>query len=186
MWVCRPKRTDRYPNKMERISRTSRCGFTLVEVLVVVVIIAISGAVVVPLMLRGGQLGLQAAVRAVIADMLYAQNDAVAYQTVRQVVFESQGNRYRITDGAGTTVGVNWKGGAETGQNYVVELDQNMRFQGVVLENIDFGGTTTLAFDELGSPVSGGTLELTTGDFRYRVTVAPFTGQVTVASVSGD
>ena len=171
---------------MERISRTSRYGFTLIEVLVVVVIIAISGAVVVPLMLRGGQLGLQAAVRTVIADMLYAQNEAVAYQAVRQVVFNPQSNEYRITDGSGTTLGVNWKGGGETGQNYVVELDQDSRFQGVILENVDFGGTTTLAFDDLGSPLSGGALELTTGDFRYRVTVAPFTGQVTVAAVSGD
>lgn len=171
---------------MTRISRIFRCGFTLVEVLVVVVIIAISSAVVVPLMLRGGQLGLQAAVRAVVADIFYAQNDAVASQSVRQVVFEPQDNRYRITDGSGTTIGVNWKRGGETGENYIVGLDQDMRFQGVVMENIDFGGTTTLAFDDLGSPANGGTLELTTGDFRYRVTVVPFTGQVTVASVPGD
>lgn len=150
----------------------------------VVIILAIAGVIVVPYMLRGGQMELQAASRMVIADIMYAQNEAVARQAVRRVVFDPDENTYRITDAEGATIGVTWKGGSGS-ENYVVDFDDDSRFQGVRLDNAAFGTTTTLAFDDLGSPVNGGTLELATTSFRYRVTVADFTGQVTVEPVPG-
>ena len=67
-------------------------GFTLVEMLIVVVIVGIAGAIVVPHMLWGSQFGLQAATRMVIADLVYAQNEAVAHQTVCRVVFNGANN----------------------------------------------------------------------------------------------
>ena len=161
----------------------NRSGFTLVEVLVVLVIIGIAGAVVVPQMLSGGQLGVQAAARMVIADIIYAQNEAVARQSPRRVVFEPDDNRYLLTDTAGTTMTVSWKSGGQ--ENYIVDFEQDQRFSGVTLENVDFGGTTIIEFDDMGSPTSGGTLELIAAGFRYRITVAAFTGQVTIESVPG-
>lgn len=160
-------------------------GFTLVEVLVVVAIIGVIGAIVVPHMLRGGQLPLQGATRAVVADILYAQNEALAHQVARQIVFDLDANRYRVTDDAGTTLSVGWKGGGGDGANYIVDFDLDDRFQGVRLVGVDFGGAAALAFDDLGSPTSGGTIELSSGSFRYRIAVADFTGQVTVDAVTG-
>lgn len=149
-----------------------------------VVILGIAGAIVVPHMLRGGQLGLQAASRMVIADIPYAQNEAIAHQTVRRVVFDLQNNAYRITDGADTTLSASWKAGA--GQNYVIDFDEDQKFTGVSLASADFGGTSTLEFDALGSAANAGTANLATNTFRYRITVTPFTGQVTVAEVTGE
>ncbi len=152
----------------------------------VVVIMGIASAIVVPQMLRGGQMGLQAAARMVIADVIFAQNEAVAHQAVRRVVFDAANDSYRITDGAGNTLTASWKANGGAGENYIVSFADDGRFQGVVMENVDIGGGAVLEFDALGSPVNGGTLEMATADFRYRIAIAPFTGQVTIGPVAGE
>ena len=166
---------------MVRADRTLAKAFTLVEVLAVVVIIGLAGAVVVPSLLRRGTLEVQAAGRMLVSDILIAQNEAIAAQVPRQLIFEPAQNRYRLTDEAGNTLSATWiSGGAE---NYIVDFDTDTRFAGVNLAAPVFGGTAppTLRFDALGGPVNGGTVDLVSGNFRYRVTVAPFTGRVTIA-----
>jgi len=46
------------------------------------------------------------------------------------------------------------------------------------------GGDNTIAFDDVGAPDTGGTIELRFNDHRYRITVAEFTGRVTVEKVT--
>ncbi|NJL31937.1 MAG: prepilin-type N-terminal cleavage/methylation domain-containing protein [Phycisphaerales bacterium] len=123
----------------------SRRAFTLVEVLVVVIIIGIAAAVVVPAMIRPGSLHVQAATRIVIADLLYAQNDAIAQQKPRRAVFDTANNRYRLTDAAGNTLAANWKGSG--GSNYVVDFKNDSRFQGVTLTTAQFGSDDFVEFE---------------------------------------
>lgn len=155
-------------------------GFTLVEILVMVTIIAIASAVVVPYMLEQGQMGVQAAGRIIITDILYAQNEAIAHQQSRRVVFDADKNQYSLTDETGEVLSVGWKGG--TGPNYLIDFANDQRFSGVALGEIDFGGSTTIEFDALGSPTNGGTIDLSTDKVSYRISVAPMTGRVTIAS----
>jgi prepilin-type N-terminal cleavage/methylation domain-containing protein len=157
-------------------------GYTLVEVLVVVTIIGIIGAIVVPQMVRGGALQIQAAARAVIADILVAQNEAIAQQAPRRVAIDLEQNRYRVADAGGTTITASWQAGAQ----YIVDFGNDQRFQGVRLDAANFDGDAFVEFDELGAPRNGGTIDLVSGDLRYRITVAPFTGRVTVAPVASD
>ena len=163
---------------MIHMPSSTRRAFTLVEILVVLMILGIASAVVVPQMLSAGQLGVQAAVRVVVADLLFAQNDAVTHQQPRQVMFDVAQNRYRLADAQGATLSVAWKSGQS--ENYVVDFSQDSRFNGVRLVSCDFGGQTTLAFDEMGGPSSGGNLVLAYNEQRFRVKVAAFTGRVTV------
>lgn len=158
-------------------SRSSR-AYTLIEVLIVVTIIGIAGAVVVPRMLAAGTLGVQAAARMVIADILYAQNDAVAQQKPRQVIFTPDADQYRLADAEGTTLHVNWRGGSS--ENYIVDFQKDSRFQGVDLVSADFDGETSLTFDDMGAPSSGGTIVIQFESTKYRINVAAFTGRVTV------
>ncbi len=155
-------------------------GYTLVEVLIIVTIIGIAAAIIVPNMLAAGTLGVQAAARIVIADILYAQNDAIAQQRNRRVVFDPANESYTLTDEAGAVLSANWKNGSAN--NYEVDFVSDTRFQGVVIVSANFGGATpeTLEFDALGGPLSGGTVEVEFQNTRYRVTVAAFTGRVTV------
>jgi len=169
-----------------RADRTLQTAFTLIEVLAVVVIIGLAGAIVVPSLMRPGTLGVQAASRMVISDILIAQNEAIAFQTTRGVIFEPAENRYRLTDAAGTTLNASWKAGG-TAANYIIDFDTDTRFGGVTLEAPDFNNGTPpqniLQFDPLGAPLNGGTVDLVAAGLRYRVSVAPFTGRVTIAPV---
>ena len=155
-------------------------GFTLVEVLVVVTIIAVAGAIVVPHLLEPSNWSVQAASRIVIADLLFAQNEAIARQAPRRVIFDAANNTYRVADNTDVTVELPFRGG-----DYVVDFDKDNRFSGVRLENVNLGGPdpSRVEFDPLGGTSAGGTLELATNNTRYRITVAPITGRVTVAPV---
>lgn len=175
---------DSHAERGRCVPRVQR-GYTLVEVLIVVAIVGIAGAIVVPQMLAAGTLGVQAAARVIIADLLYAQNEAIAQQEERGVVFDVANDSYSLTkpraDGTpGTEVLTeNWKGGAT--ENYVVSFVDDSRFRGVRIISADFGGSPGLTFDDLGTPDSGGTVVVEYDGERYQITVAAFTGRVTVA-----
>ena len=153
-----------------------RCGFTLVEVLMVVTIVAAAGVIVVPHMLRPGTMSIQAAGRMIVADILFAQNEAIAHQKVRKVIFDVLGGGYRLTDENDQTISASWIGGGL----YVVSIRDDPRFGGVALTGFDFGDSAELVFDDLGSPKFGGHVALASDALRYRIQVAPLTGRVTI------
>jgi len=157
------------------------CAFTLAEVLVVVTIISIAAAVVVPRLLHAGTFSVQAAGRCVIADIIFAQNDAVAHQKTRKIIFDTANNAYRLTDENDETLAAGWIGGGA----YVISFANDPRFNGVTLANVDFGGSTTIEFDDLGAPVIGGVLDVVGTETQYRITVAALTGRVTIEPVAG-
>lgn len=170
------------PLRPIRLDRLAARGFTLIEVLIVVAIIGLAGAIVVPAIGRMGSLQIQAASRIVIADLIYAQNEAIAHQSVRKLVFDAATGSYKLTDAQGNTLAATWKNGDDA--NYVVSFKADGRFAGVDLSTVDFGGAKEISFDALGTPSSGGTVDLVSGSYRYRVSVAAFTGRVTVAPVA--
>ncbi len=148
----------------------------------VVTIVGIASAFVVPVMLDQGEMGVQAAGRMVLTDMLYAQNDAIAAQSSRRFVIDLDKNQYYLTDETGLILSVAWKGGSE-GPNYIVDFANDRRFNGVTISAVDFGGSNTIEFDALGAPSTGGTIDLEAEDTAYRVTVAAITGRVTIQEV---
>lgn len=158
---------------------TIRRGFTLTEMLMVIVLLAITATIVGPQMLEAGTMRAQAAGRAVIADILFAQSDAIARQTRRRVAFNPTADRYAVTDDAGAPVASGWTGSG----NHEVDFSTDSRFDGVQLLSADFDGGTVLTFDALGAPVSSGQVELVSGKTRYRITVASVTGRVTIEPV---
>ena len=178
MHTMKPNPTRRIPGAPGSPGPRSVSGYTLVEVLIIVTIIGIAAAIVVPNMLAAGTLGVQAAARIIISDILYAQNDAIAQQDNRRVVFDPDNESYRLADDSGVTLTAKWKNGSNS--NYIVDFTSDSRFQGVVIASADFGGTPTLEFDALGGPLNGGTVEIEFQGTRYRITVAAFTGRVTV------
>ncbi len=161
-----------------RTTRPTTRAYTLVEVLIVIGIVGLAGAFVVPHMLAPGTLGVQSATRAIVADLIFAQNDAMARQTVRQMVVDPATNSYRLTDRDGVMIDARWKGGQAN--NYYVSFSEDSRFAGVEITAANFGGDATIAFDDVGAPDTGGTIDVRYREHRYRITVAEFTGRVTV------
>ena len=66
---------------------TARRAFTLVELLIAVTVMGIAGALVIPSMSQVGALRGQTAVRTIVADITYAQSEALAHQRRYVIVF---------------------------------------------------------------------------------------------------
>lgn len=164
-------------------------AYTLIEVLVTVTIMGLAAAIIVPNMMRGGTLGVQAGARMIIADLLFTQNEAMAQQSTRRVVFAPTSNSYRV-EKYDSSVNA-WvlefnpsQGVGNDRQNYEVSFDEDNRFRGIEIVSADFNGSETVEFDDLGNPSAGGTIELQFEQQRYEINVAPFTGRVTVERIT--
>ena len=168
-----------------------RRGFTLIELIIVVAILGIAGAMVIPSMTQIHVLRVQAAVRTLVSDITFAQADAIAFQERRAIVFDVTGNSYRIVAVPGATVDPDnntlFLGGGPSGR-YVVNFDRP-DYAGAKITEADFAGLTTLIFDDLGSPAAfttgdqpglGGAVTIFGSDQTFKVVVEPYTGRVTV------
>ncbi|GAB4382513.1 MAG: hypothetical protein Kow0022_00190 [Phycisphaerales bacterium] len=169
-------------------------AYTLVEVLVVITILGVAGMMVVPTLGQTDVLRVQGAVRAIVADLTFAQADALAYQEQRAVVFDVSENRYTLVAVYDNTIDPSLNALFDPqgpGQQYIVDLD-DPAFGNSQLAEPDFDGDGILIFDELGGPViapgsdtpaSNGTVDVIGENARLRVTVEAFTGHITVGEV---
>ena len=176
---------------------TSRRAFTLLEVLVTVAILGIAGALVIPAMGETGILKIQGAVRSVVADLTFAQADAVAFQERRAVVFDVDNNVYRLVQVPGSTIDVDVNtmyDPTKRDGRFIMSLGDR-RFGGARLASASFDNEPFVIFDALGGPVadpsgalpgSGGTVRITGSGQTFTITVEPFTGRVTVDRAQGE
>jgi len=186
---------------------------TLIEVLIVVTIIGIAGAMVIPSMANVGVLRIQAAVRTLVGDITYMQSEALANQSRyvlafgRVARFNTGTSAWEVVAGNGYTLFAPPPGAASVDVTSTVDLyfdpmDHGRPFSrdfdreeyaGAVIENVDINGGALLIFDELGGPVlaltgddpgTGGSLRISGSDSAFDVTIEPFTGRVEVARVT--
>jgi prepilin-type N-terminal cleavage/methylation domain-containing protein len=172
-----------------RPSGGPRTAFTFTEVLVVVVILGIASAIVLPQVSSNEDMNTSAAARTVMADLLYAQNRAIAMQTMHYVTFDTTHQQYTLFSWPATVLQhpINLS-------NYIMTFGQsgpNNISQSVALTSASFNGQPTIAFDETGvpysynagvtTPLSGtGTIVLTSGGYSLTISVAQDTGEITV------
>jgi general secretion pathway protein H len=176
---------------MRRPPVTARPAYTLVEVLLVIVMLGIASALVVPSLGTTDVLRIQAAVRTIVADINYAQSDALARQRGRAVVFDVPNNRYSIVMipvGASTL-----DPAVNTMQS--VNFSNTYKYNDARLVSASFdGGSPNLIFDEMGGPVTapggstpgnGGLIVVSGSRSVFNITIEPYTGRVTVTRMSG-
>ncbi len=158
-------------------------GFTLLEVMVVVVILAIAAGMAVPMLSAGGATRLQAAAEMVAADLDYVKSMAISRGVQYRMTFDVAGNAYQVEDPNGV-IGhpIN------KGQPFVFDFDDG-RLSGVQITSADFDGAgqNEVAFDSIGSPynaagapLDSGVLTLRMGDWTRTVRVEPVTGVISV------
>jgi len=164
--------------KRIRTNPDRRRAFSLAELLMVILILGIAAAIVVPLAVDSSDLQALAAARMVAADLEYAQNAAITTQTPVSVTFSAAGNSYTLSNASGPLIH------PMTKSAYVTNFATVDGFEQLRILSAAFGGSSTVTFDELGTPNNPGTVELQAGAGRYRVTVSAGTGRVT-AAVSG-
>jgi general secretion pathway protein H len=170
-------------------STGGRGAYTLIEVLLVIVLMGVASALVVPSLGTTDVLRIQSAVRTIVADLNFAQSDALARQRGRAVMFDVPHNSYSIVEVRGATLN------PATDTIYTVKLSNTRKFNDAQLVSANFdAGSHNLVYDELGGPVTGpgsstpgngGTIVITGSRSTFNVIIEPYTGRVTVNRVSG-
>ncbi len=171
-----------------------RRAYTLIEMLLVVAILGIMGAILVPSLGDAQVLRVQAAVRTIVSDITFAQTDALGYQARRAIVFDVEHNSYSVCEvidsGGGVTYEPLYYSAGDSGR-YIVSFDAK-QFDGSVITEAGFDDDTVLIFDELGTPVltatgatagAGGSVYVEGNGSTFRIDVSAYTGKVTVNRV---
>jgi len=169
--------------------RIVRHGFTMIELMVVVAIIAIAAAIVVPMASSAGSMQLRAAVTMVAADLEYAKSMSISRGQRYSIVFNSTTESYRIADENGTTISHPIKGPSFP---YVVDFRNDSRLNHVEIVSADFDDASAVGFDYLGIPYSvtgspaallePGVITLQAGTATRTISVEPVTGYISISN----
>jgi len=186
-------------------------GYTLIELLIVVVVMGIAGAMVIPSMSRAGVLRIHAAVRSIVADLTFAQSDAAAFQQRRVVYFgqvaswDDAASAWTVAPGNGYTLYAPPAGAAnvdlvndimfdpfKANEAFTTSFDAS-KYGGAQIANASFNGTPMVIFDELGgtglnltsdAPGVGGSVQVVGPLSTFTISVDAFTGRVTVTKTT--
>jgi prepilin-type N-terminal cleavage/methylation domain-containing protein len=160
-------------------------AFTLVELLVVVAILAISAAIVIPMASSANTMQLRAAVNIVAADLEYAKSMAISRGQMYSVVFDKNTEKYWIEGPDGAVI----PHPVKKGFTYTMDFPNEGRLSLVKIDNVDFDGGDRVKFDYLGSPfnsagtgLNSGVVTLKVGTVTRTVNVAAVTGYITVSN----
>ena len=182
--------------------RKSARSYTLIELIMVMAVLALAAAILIPNMSFRNSLTVQGVVRLLIADLSFAQSDALANQQYRRVVFYTDGSGYCML----VVPDENWDTPADLNDptveyvydplgnmgQYKVNFIEDGRFEGITLTEVVIDGFALadrpeITYDTLGGtvvpgggPGTGGYIVISFGDEQYRIDIATFTGKLTV------
>jgi prepilin-type N-terminal cleavage/methylation domain-containing protein len=164
-------------------SKNHRCGFTLVEILVVVAIITIAAMMAIPMMSSAASIQIRSAANMIAADLEYAKSMAISRGQNFSVVFDEATDSYSIKNQDGDTIAHPVKKRFD----YIIDF-QDEGLDKVDIWDVDFDSTSEVKFDYLGSPYNGsggplnsGSISLQAGGMTATITVEPVTGFISVA-----
>jgi len=157
--------------------RCKGCAFTVIEILIVLVILAIAALTAIPMMSSAGSVQVRAAANMIAADLEYAKSMAISRGQDFFVVFDAGTESYGIEDQDNNTISHPVK----TGFPYVIDF-KNQNLEKVDITNVDFGGTSQVKFDYLGSPDNAGTVRIEAGGTVATISVELITGYIAVTN----
>ena len=136
---------------------TSSRGYTLLELMIVLVMMGIAAALVIPNVRGSENIRIQTAVRAIASDIMYTQSDALAYQSGGDIIFDPAANNYWIFEVSGDEVDFDTHAMYKVdgpAQRFLVDVDITSGGAAQII-SADFDGNDMLVFDELGGPIAG-------------------------------
>lgn len=149
-------------------------GFTLAELIVVVVILGIAAAMVLPQLGDTNKFQAMSAARELSGDLEYARDTAITSQSPVTVTFAPP-RSYTLSNASGPLIH------PMTKQAYTVNLTGQDGFEQVSIVSASFGGTAAVTFDVTGAPSQEGLVRVQAGSFPYTVQVFGGTGRVKTA-----
>lgn len=182
-WPVRPRVGS---SRQDRNDLRGGSAFTLIEILVVMMIIAIAALVAIPMMSSAADMQIRSAANMIAADLEYAKSMAISRGQNFSVVFSAAAERYQVEDQDGDVIAHPVKRGFD----YVIDFANDNRLDKVDIKTVDFdpGSSDTVTFDYLGSPHSGtgssplsqGVVTLQAGSTTMTVEVEPVTGYISI------
>jgi len=164
----------------------SRKGFTLVEVIIVVVILSIAAMMAIPMMSSAGSVQIRSAADAIAADLEYAKSMAISHQQNYGVVFDTIADSYKVVEYNDVTYKDDIQGHpVKRGFPYTINFRSDSRLNKVdlVTANFDGGSANKIYFDYLGSPLgNGGNITLQADGSIVIITVEPVTGFISISN----
>lgn len=147
-------------------------GFTLIEIVMVTLLIAILAAVVIPRLGMFTGMQLEVAAKKVASDIRYAQSAAMTNRTTywHRITFDAGNDSYTIYSRGG---GV--KNPVTQEPTFTVQLNQG-EYQGVDIQD----NFSTTFYYPLGSPSAGGYVRLKRDAAFKNISIIPVTGKVAV------
>lgn len=173
------------PNTLFRMFGMSikNSGFTLIEILIVVMIIAIAAMITTPMMTSAASVQIRSAANLIAADLEYAKNSAIGRGQDFAVVFDKEMESYqlfKVKDGSLETIE-----NPLTKELYKVEFSSDVRLDKVDIVDVDFDGTYEIRFDYMGSPtelLTPGTIMLNAGGTDITIEVDSVTGFISISN----
>lgn len=153
----------------------TRSGFTLIEIIIVVAILAIAAMTAIPLMSSGGSVQIRSAANMIAADLEYARSMAISRGQYYYVKFDEGADSYQIEDQNNVVISHPVKKGFD----YIISFQNDSRLDKVDITNVTFTNDI-IRFDCLGSPDDGGTIDLSANGPSATITVEPVTGFISI------
>jgi prepilin-type N-terminal cleavage/methylation domain-containing protein len=171
--------------------RQSSMGFTIVELIIVMVIIGIAAMIAIPTLSSAADVQARAAGNRLAADLDYAKGLAITHQKTYAVVFYPNTESYDIRQVDTDTI---VKNPVVPNRDYVINFttDRNLNRVKIDSANFDAVASNAVTFDYLGSPYSGigtatpltsGRITLKADNFTLYVDIEPVTGYVTLSGL---
>jgi prepilin-type N-terminal cleavage/methylation domain-containing protein len=171
---------------------SSRVGFTLIEILVVVVILGIAAAVIVPQISSRADLKATSAARLIMADLIYVQNRSISQQKYHYIQFDPATASYTVKSKEGSPAVMTVVTHPVEQSPYVVALGPAGPgpLRDVKIDTVSFDGQKWIAFDEMGTPyaynattdvmtpMTSGTISLKCKEMVLNIIIEPFTGEL--------
>jgi prepilin-type N-terminal cleavage/methylation domain-containing protein len=162
-----------------------KAAFTLVELMVVVVILAIIAATAVPMFSGSHDAQVQAIARALVADLELAQSTALARQASVALVFSADLQHYKVAlasqDLGSYDAVVPLDHPLKAGHPYEVTPSADLGAPDAAVVTVNFGGDRAIVFDSFASPDFAGTLVVRGGNATLVLSVEAVTGRVSVS-----
>ena len=173
-----------------------RSGFTLIEILVVVIILGIAAAIIVPHIGSRSDLKATSAARLIMADLIYAQNRSISQQKPHFVQFDAANETYRVMDEVNPTVKIITHPVEQSPFAVAIGPGGPAPLRDVMIDSVSFDGQSILSFDEMGTPyaynagtnvstaLTSGMITIRCKEMLLNIIIEPFTGELRLGPVT--